>query len=214
LILSLGRRIFPLVSSVRDGKWDTFGVGKPIIDFSELRLGLIGFGQIPQNLYHKVKYLFKEIFIFDPYIGESELKDYEVNQVTFFDIIRKSDYISIHCPYTEESHHLFDERQFQLMKHTAYIINTSRGKIINSEALHSALQNRQIAGAALDVLEKEPPDSEFNLAKLDNVIITPHISFYSESSLKSLKYQTALNVVKILSGEKLKNVVNESELKK
>jgi D-3-phosphoglycerate dehydrogenase / 2-oxoglutarate reductase len=91
---------------------------------------------------------------------------------------------------------MFDLREFQLMKPTGFIINTSRGSIINTTALYEALRDNLIAGAGLDVLEKEPPGLDLGLLELQNVIITPHAAFYSESSIKDLKYKTALNVLK------------------
>ena len=99
------------------------------------------------------------------------------------------------------------------MKPTAYIVNTSRGSIIDTTALYYALKNGQIAGAALDVLEQEPPGIEYEIANLDNFIITPHAAFYSESSLDDLKYKAALNLAKVLKGEAPQNVINEQILK-
>ena len=169
---------------------------------------MVGFGKIPQNLYKKIKPIFGNIIVYDPYLKEDIIRRYSLDQVSFLNLVRTSDIISIHCPFAEETYHLFSESQFQLMKHTSYIVNTARGSIIDITSLYQALKSRQIAGAALDVVEEEPPGMEYELAKLDNVIITPHIAYYSESSLKDVKYKTALNVARVLKGEKPKNVVN------
>lgn len=213
LILCLGRKIVNLSCSVGGGEWDVIGTAKPIYNFKNMILGMIGFGKIPQNLYPKVKPLFKEILIFDPYINDEIINKYSLCMASFYEILRNSDYISIHCPLNNETYHMFDEREFQLMKPTSYIVNTSRGSIINSKSLYHALVYGHIAGAGLDVLEEEPPGLDNELLKLDNVIITPHAAFYSESSIEDLKYKTALNVLKVLKGEKPVNVVNKEVLK-
>ena len=209
LILSLNRKIIKLNDSVKNGIWDVFSVGKPIYRLASQVLGLVGFGKIPQNLYIKAKPLFGKIIAYDPYLSQETINKFNLSIVTFYQLIRTSDYISIHCPLVEETKHLFRESQFQLMKPTSYIINTSRGSIINTTALYNALINKQIAGAALDVLEQEPPGMNNALLKLDNTIITPHASFYSESSIIELKRKAALAVLKVLKGENPINVVNK-----
>ncbi len=208
LILSLGRKIIRLNDSVKTGAWDAVPLAKPLYNFKKSVLGIIGFGKIPQNLYPKVLPLFKDILVYDPYIGDDLIRKYNLHTATLYEIVRSSDFISIYCPLTEDTYHMFDQREFQLMKPMSFIINTSRGSIINTKALYSAIINKQIAGAGLDVLEEEPPGMENELLKLDNVIITPHAAYYSESSLEDLKYKAALNVLKILKGDKPVNVIN------
>ena len=208
LILSLSRKIIALVSSVKDRRWDAIGVAKPIYNLKKLTLGLIGFGKIPQNLYPKVKALFGKIIVYDPYLKEDIIKKYNLTQSSFLNLIRTSDIISLHCPLTEDTFHLISEKQFQLMKPNAYIVNTSRGSLIDTTSLYQALKAGHIAGASLDVLEEEPPGIEYELVNFDNVIITPHAAFYSESALEDLKYKVALNVAKALKGEEQVNVIN------
>lgn len=208
LILSLGRKIVKLSNSVKEGVWDAIGVSKPVFNFKNQVLGLIGFGKIPQNLYYKVKNIFKDILVYDPYIPREVIEKFNLHLASFYEVLRYCDFISIHCPLNENTKHMFSLREFQLMKSTAYIVNTSRGAIINTQDLYQALNTGLIAGAGLDVLEKEPPGIDFELLKFDNVIITPHAAFYSESALEDLKYKTALNVLKVLKGERPINIVN------
>lgn len=212
LILALGRKIVPLAQSVEDRKWDAIGVSKPLYSFKNQTLGLVGFGKIPQNLYPKALNLFSKILVYDPYLKKDTRDKYNLTSVSFHEMVRTCDYISIHCPLIEETYHMFSESQFQLMKPNTYLINTSRGPIVDTKALYLALRNGHLAGAALDVLEEEPPGMECELIMLDSVIITPHAAFYSESSLRDLKYKTALNVVKVLGGEKPINVLNRKVL--
>lgn len=208
IILSLGRKIVQLSNSVREGIWDTLKVGKPIYNFRNQILGLIGFGKIPQNLCLKAMNLFKEILIYDPFISLETAEKFGVRVATFYEILRSSDFISIHCPLNENTRYMFGLREFQLMRQTAYIVNTSRGAIINTADLYQAINTDLIAGAGLDVLEKEPPGMDFALAKLNNVIITPHAGYYSETALEELHNKWAINVLKVLKGEKPVNVVN------
>jgi D-3-phosphoglycerate dehydrogenase len=209
LILTLARKIIPLDFSVRNGEWNTIDVAKPIFNLKEQTLGFVGFGKIPQNLYPKIKLIFGNIIVFDPYLKDETIKKYNLKSVTFYNLITNSDFISIHCPLNEDTRHLFDIKEFYLMKKTVYIINTSRGPIINTVALYRAVKDKIIAGAALDVLEQEPPEKDLELLELNNIIITPHSSYYSESSIKLLKRITARNVVKILSNEEPINMLNK-----
>lgn len=215
LIMCLGRKIINFSQSVKNGNWDIPSRGKKLIfNFNKLTLGLVGFGKIGQKIYEKMKLIFKNIIVYDPFLGVDIKNKYKINLKSFDELLRESDFISIQCPSNKNNFHLFDYREFKLMKQTAYIINTSRGANINSKALYDALVNKQIAGAGLDVLEEEPPGFEFELSKLENVIITPHAAYYSISSLECTKYYFALNVLKVLSKEEPINVVNKELLVK
>jgi D-3-phosphoglycerate dehydrogenase / 2-oxoglutarate reductase len=208
LMFSLGRKTVLLSNSVRAGTWDLLKIAKPIYNFNKLILGLVGFGKIPQNLYEKTLKIFNEVKVFDPFISPEIVSDFNLKLVSFYELLRTCDFISIHCPLNAGTRHLFGIREFQLMKPTAYLINTARGGVINTQDLYQAIKNGLIAGAGLDVLEKEPPGMDFELAKFDNIIITPHTGFYSESSLVELKYTAAVNILKVLKGEKPINLVN------
>jgi len=208
LILSIARKIIHLNNSVKKGIWDAIGVSKPIFNLKKQVLGIIGFGKIPQNLYAKVKQIFGDVIVFDPYVSKDIIEKYDINLVTFYNILRSSDIIVILCPLTDETKYLFDINQFNLMKKNSFIVNTSRGAIINTTSLYYALKNNLIAGASLDVLEQEPPGIDNELLKFENTIITPHIAYYSEESLSELKRLAALNVIKVLKGETPVNVIN------
>jgi D-3-phosphoglycerate dehydrogenase len=208
LIFSLGRKTVLLANSVRTGTWNLLKVAKPVYNFKKQTLGLVGFGKISQNLYKKAVQIFNDVKVFDPFVSPAVLSGYNLKPASFYEIIRTCDYISIHCPLNAETRHLFSMREFQLMKPSAYLINTSRGGIVNTPDLYLAIKSGLIAGAGLDVLEKEPPGMDFELVKFENVIITPHAGFYSESALDELKYEAAVNVLKVLKGEKPVNVVN------
>jgi D-3-phosphoglycerate dehydrogenase len=152
-----------------------------------------------------------KIIAYDPYVPKV---DGGIRLVEFSQLLSDSDFVSIHVPLTAETRHSFGENELKKMKKTAYLINTSRGPIINEKDLYIALKEKWIAGAALDVMEKEPPDWNSSLLQLDNLIITPHISFYSEESYVELKKKAAKAVLLVMKGELPPALVNPQAVEK
>lgn len=210
LILSCARGITLLDNKIRDKKWD-FTLAKPLFRTKGKTLGLFGLGRIARVVAQKASGFGFKIIAYDPYVSKV---DDEIELVEFSKLLSNSDFISIHSPLTDETRHLFGENNLRAMKRTAYLINTSRGPIVDEEALYNILKKRWIAGAALDVMEKEPPDWENLLLKLDNLIITPHISFYSEESYVELKTKTAKAVLSVLKGKLPRAMVNPQAISK
>lgn len=210
LILSCARVITLLDNKIRDKKWD-FTLAKPLFRTKGKTLGLFGLGRIARVVAQKASGFGFKIIAYDPYVSKV---DDEIELVEFSKLLSNSDFISIHSPLTDETRHLFGENNLRAMKRTAYLINTSRGPIVDEEALYNILKKRWIAGAALDVMEKEPPDWENLLLKLDNLIITPHISFYSEESYVELKTKTAKAVLSVLKGKLPRAMVNPQAINK
>jgi D-3-phosphoglycerate dehydrogenase len=168
-------------------------------------LGLVGCGKIGLEVAKRISAFGVRVIAFDPYIE----KPHEVIELKDIDtVLKESDFISIHCPLNDSTRHLIGEREFKKMEKKPILINTSRGPIVNEMALIRALKEGRISGAGLDVLEKEPPDSQNPLLKMDNVILSPHIGFYSEESISALKSRTAKNVADVLTGRWPKSVVN------
>lgn len=132
--------------------------------------------------------------------------------VNFSQLLSDSDFISINASLTGETCHAFGENELKAMKKSAYLINTARGAIINEKSLYKALRENWIAGAAIDVMEKEPPDWDNPLLKLDNVIFTPHSAFYSEESYIELKTRTAKAVLSVLNGKLPETIINPQVL--
>jgi len=210
LILSLIRKVTFLNSKVKNCIYN-IDEAKPIPAIQDQILGLVGFGSIARQVYYKAKVFGFKILIHDPFI--SSLGDeYDAELVDFNFLLENSDIISIHCPANKKTHHLFGTKQFDRMKPTTYLINTSRGMIIDSQALYKALKNNLISGAAVDVFDPEPIDNKNPILKLDNFIITPHIGFYSERSIKEVRRVSASNIAGVLSGEEPVNIVNPEVL--
>jgi len=204
LILACARGITLLDRKIRDKKWD-FTLAKPLFRTQSKTLGLFGLGRIARMVAQKALGFGFKVIAFDPYVSEANSK---IEMVTLKRLLPDSDFLSIHVPLTDETRHSFSENELRTMKKTAYLVNTSRGPIVDEKALYVALKEKWIAGAALDVMEKEPPDWEDPLLKLDNIIITPHISFYSEESYVELKTKVAESVRSVLQGELPRAMVN------
>jgi D-3-phosphoglycerate dehydrogenase / 2-oxoglutarate reductase len=210
LLLSLIRKIPFASGRAHAGKWDMPAV-VPIHRLRGTVLGLMGFGRIPQLVAPKAQAFGMKVVAYDPYVPAAVMDKAGVGRVEFPELMKVSDYVSIHSPLLPETRHLFNADVFRLMKPGALLVNTARGPIVDEAALAAALDAKQIAGAALDVLEQEPPTSS-PLFGRDNVILTPHTSFYSVESLEELQTKAAEEVVRVLSGQAPRNPVNPEAL--
>ena len=204
MMLALIRKTVFFDQKVKSNEWD-FRQGRPIHRIKGKTFGLIGSGRIGLVVAKRVSAFGARVMAFDPYLQKAPE---EVQLVDFDTVLRESDLISIHCPLNESTHHLIGEKEFERMKKKPLVINTSRGLIIDEKALIQALSQGQISGAGLDVLEKEPPDPENPVLKMENVVLSPHIGFYSEGSISELKRRTAKNVSDVLLGKWPDSVVN------
>ncbi len=211
LILTCSRKIIRYNKAVKDGAWDQ-NIGQKMYRLRGKTLGIVGMGNIAKSLIPKAKAFGLVVNVYSPRTGSQVIKSYGVNKVTFDELLKTSDYVSIHAPLTAETHHMFGVAEFRAMKPTAYLINTARGGILDTEALFTALQNKEMAGAGLDVLETEPPKQNEKLLELENVIMTPHAAFISEESILELQIKAATCVVKVLNGKLPDTVVNPSVL--
>jgi len=210
MILTLIRKTTFFDQKVKSGQWD-FRQGIPIHRTSGKTLGLIGCGKIGLEVAKRISSFGVKVIAFDPYLGKVpqgiELKDFD-------SVIKESDFISIHCPLNNSTRHLIGEQAFKKMEKRPLLINTSRGPIVDEKALIQALKEGLVSGAGMDVLEKEPPDPLNPLLKMENVILTPHVSFYSVESISELKRSTAKNVVDVLTGRWPRSVVNREVMGK
>ena len=204
LLMALIRQTVFFDQNIKSGHWD-FRQGTPIHRVRAKTMGLVGCGKIGREVARIVSALGIRVIVFDPYIqkggGGIELVDLDT-------VLKESDFISIHCPLNESTRHLIGEDAFAKMKKRPLIINTSRGPIVDEKALIEALKKGLVSGAGLDVMEKEPPDPGNPLLKMEQVILSPHMSFYSEESIKELKRRTAEGVADVLLGKWPQSVVN------
>jgi D-3-phosphoglycerate dehydrogenase len=210
LLLAAARKITQSNAQVHAGRWEMAAV-VPIHRLRGAVLGLAGFGRIPQLVAPKAKAFGLNVIAFDPFVPRDVFAREGVESVDFAQLLKRSDYISIHTPLMPETRGLFNADAFRQMKPTAYLINTARGPIVDEAALADALDGGRLAGAALDVMPQEPPVGSPLLGR-ENVIITPHTSFYSEESLLELQRKAAEEVVAVLTGKPPRNPVNPEAL--
>jgi len=201
LLLALARKVTFSNKLVQSGRWEV----PPIVPLRRLEgqiLGLVGFGNIPRALAPKAKAFGLHVVTFDPYVVTEALAAAGVESVSFDDLLRRSDFISVHAPLQPATRGLMNAKAFAKMKKGAFMINTARGPLVDEAALVAALDSGQLGGAALDVVETEPLAKDSPLIGRDNVILTPHTGFYSVEALEELQTKCASDVARVLSGEK------------
>jgi D-3-phosphoglycerate dehydrogenase / 2-oxoglutarate reductase len=200
LILALIRKVKVMDGEVQRGNW-SYRRAEPIRRLADLRLGLVGFGNIAREVARKARALgFQAICAYDPYAIRQTGVGVELVPLTT--LLESSDIVSIHAPATAETHHLIDGPALARMKPGAFLVNTSRGALVSEPDLCRALQEGRLAGAALDVLEDEVKIQGNPLAGRDNVILTPHMAWYSTGSVAELQRKVAEQVRQaILEGQ-------------
>ena len=211
LILSLARKIPRLDQEVKKRGWDR-NIGPQMYRLNGQKLGLIGFGKIAQLIVPKAQGFGLQVMAYSPTLTDERVKKFNVQRVDLEKLVITSDFISLNCPLTPQTHHLINAQRLQSMKPTAYLGNTARGDIIDNNALHEALNKGWIAGAGLDVLPEEPPSPDLNLLDLDNAIITPHAAFWSEESIYDLQVTAAEEVVRVLTSQMPLSLMNPEVL--
>ena len=212
LLLACARKISRFDWAVRNGVWDQ-NIGPEMHRIRGKTLGIVGFGRIGQAIIPKAKAFGLTINVCSPRTDPNRIQEAGAEKVTFSELLATSDFITIHAPLTKETEHLFSDAEFRAMKPTALLINTARGGIVDTAALTRALCNGEIAGAGLDVLETEPPNSNEKLLTLNNVVVTPHAAFVSEDAILELEVTAARCVAQVLTGQLPESVVNPSVLK-
>lgn len=196
LILTSLRKIVDADRSARDGTWsiDNF---RPIRRLSTLTVGLVGFGRIARKIAAPLEALGADIVAHDPYLepgpGLPPL-------VSMEELLASADIVSLHSPLTEETRGMIGVEQLQSMKPNAILVNTSRGPLVDLDALTEALRDGQIAGAGLDVFDVEPLDPA-RVEGVPNMTITPHMAYYSEQALEESQRKATTQVIKVLTGE-------------
>jgi D-3-phosphoglycerate dehydrogenase / 2-oxoglutarate reductase len=200
-LLACHRQLAPLMHSVRSGEWDPLAVMWPTAQLREQTAGLLGLGRIGRRVAEMVASLVKTVLVYDPIVQSSGTDLAGVHFVSLQELLQESDYLSIHAPLTPETQHLFSDESLSRMKPASYLINCSRGAIVDEQALVRALEMKKIAGAALDVFSIEPLPMDHPLRRFPNVIITPHAAWYSERADYLLRANPARAVVRFFRGE-------------
>jgi dihydroxy-acid dehydratase len=212
LWLAAVRKIPQYAAATRRGEW-RWQTGRPIHRLRGSVFGLLSFGAIARSIADRARPYGVEIWAHDPFVEAADIRDRGVRPVSFDELVRGADHLVIQAPLTEKTRNLFDEDVLRRMKRTATLVNTARGPIVSDQALHRALQEGWIAGAALDDLQEEPakvrdwrPDNP--LFALDDALITPHAAYYSEESIRTVREIAASEVVRVLTGQRPVSPVN------
>lgn len=211
LLLALARKLPSYDGEVRSLGWD-WKTQTPIHRLRNRTLGLVGFGRIARKLVEKAHGLSFQVVAFDPFVEESVMKNVGVQKVGLEELLRESDFISIHVPLTDGTRNLLSEKEFSLMKKEAIVINVSRGPVVDQDALFRALSQERIAAAGLDVFYEEPPRASYSgeaLLRLKNVCLTPHVAWYSEESIIELRKKLATDIARVLQGKRPEGFVNK-----
>ena len=208
LTLALLKRLPDKDQAVRQGRWrgqlPAFGHSS-----TGVVLGCIGLGNIGGEFMRLARaFAFRRLLAHDPFVPPERAQELGAELVDLDILLRQSDVVAIHCPLSEGTYHLIGERELRLMKPTAYLVNTARGPIVDQAALTAALREGTIAGAGLDVLEKEPPDPDDPLLQLDNVIFAPHAIAWTEELMHELTLEALQACIDLASGHLPQNIVN------
>ena len=211
LLLACAKNLVLLNNAVKQGRWGkSMPAIKQMVPIHGQTLGVIGCGDIGRMIARKGQCFALKVLGYDPYVDKSLAKKQGITLVSLPELLRESDFVSVSTILNKETRHLMGEKEFKQMKPTAYFINTSRGPVVNEPALIKALQEKWIAGAGLDVFEKEPVDADNPLLKMDNVVVTPHSGSGSDTAGKQARIVLMRELDLFLSGKWPRNVVNKS----
>jgi len=214
-ILALAKRLVISDKATRQGNFalrEEFAAS----DLEGKTLGIIGAGRVGSTLAKKCKAAFNmKVLAYDPYLSAEKIKKIGANLChNLSELLRNSDFVSVHVPFTKDTRDLIGERELRLMKPTAFLINVGRGRIVDEKALAKALREEWIAGAASDVFSQEPPDPDNPLLKIENIILSPHMAALSKECVIRMATGAAQGVLDVLRGNKAKYIANLDLLKK
>ncbi|ENA9670219.1 C-terminal binding protein [Escherichia coli] len=208
LLLAATRRIATRNRDVRDGQWG-IGQREPMFRLAGKILGVVGFGRISRCFVQKASgFGFKRILVVDPLLTDEQASQAGVTRVNLDTLCREADFISLHAPLTPDTHHLIGEAELAKMKPSAVLVNTSRGGLIDEQALINALLQKRIFAAGLDVFESEPLSAKSPLLQMDNTLCTDHTDWFTEESVVELQSKAAHEVRRAFEGEHPLNWVN------
>ncbi len=200
LLLSVARRIVRYDQLVRSGRWD-YNDGMPIRRLSSCTLGLLGFGRAARAVAERACGFGLRLAAHDPFVDRDMFRAANVTENSLEELLRGADILSLHLPLTAETHHLIGAKELAQLRDGAIVVNTARGGVIDQIALQAELASGRLAGAALDVLEEEPPRSTDPLLDCQNTVLTPHAGFLSVESLESVQQQATEEVARVLNGD-------------
>lgn len=215
LLMAVARRVVEADKYVRTGQWKVGWHPSMLLgrDVHGATIGIVGAGRIGYAVAKRAKGFDMKIIYYDVIPRPEMEKELGAKRVDLDTLLRESDFVSIHVPLMKETYHLINAEKLKLMKKTAYLINNSRGPVVDEKALYEALKEGRIAGAGLDVFEQEPTPVDNPLLKLDNVVVAPHISSASYETRSRMAEMVAENLVAFFEGKMPPNLVNPDVVK-
>jgi len=208
LLLAWNRKLITLDRDVHAGRWNNVIPGAWAATVYGETVGIVGLGNIGSAFARRLAGFEVSVIAHDPYVDDARFQALGVERVSLETLAERSDYVSVHTPLNAETRHLINERFLRRMKPTAMLINTARGPVVDEQALAQALAEKRLAGAALDVWEREPVASGNPLLGMDNVIASPHAAYYSSSAVAKVPRRCAEEVARVFTGQRPLNVVN------
>lgn len=194
--------------AIKEGYWGALAVKEPVRRIGGATLFIIGLGRIGSAVAVKAKALGMKVVAFDPYVETGHFRSLGVTPVTWEEGFREADFLSINAKLTEETEGMVDAEALALMKPSAQVINTARGALVDEEALIDAVRSGRLAGASLDVIRREPPCLDDPVFHCPNILVTPHISYFSEQSFRELRQRATQNVIDVLQGRPVRDRVD------
>ena len=196
LILGIMKNLRLFDDAVRQGKWSRFTMR----ELKSKTVGILGFGRIGRRLAQLLQGFDVELVAYDPYMNEAEAQCLNVKSVSLDELLAISDVVSLHIPATPQTHHLINRETIAKMKDGAYLVNTSRGVLIDESALKEALESGKLVGAALDVYEREPITKDLPLNSVDNILLAPHVAALSVETNYNAGITCAESVIRVYQG--------------
>jgi glyoxylate reductase len=214
LILAVARRIVEADRFVRAGKWTTLGGPASFFgrDVHHATLGIIGLGRIGAEVAHRARGFYMRVIYYDSVRREDLERQYGYQFVDKDTLLREADFVTLHTVLSPETHHMIGAAELAKMKPTAFLINAGRGQLVDERALVAALREGRIAGAGLDVFEKEPTDPDNPLFQMDNVVVLPHIGSATQATREAMADLAFDNVIAFLQGKPPLTPVNPEVL--
>jgi D-3-phosphoglycerate dehydrogenase len=209
LLLAQARKLKEHFALVDRGEWDYLQQTYPIRRLRGQTLGILGYGRIGSEMGRKGQGIGLRVIANDINVPPEQLRAMGAEPVDFDTLLQESDFLSLHVPLDDSTRRIINARALALMKPTAYLINTSRGEVVDTDALVEAVRNRQIAGAAIDVLPQEPPPPDWSVLHEPRILVTPHIAWASNEAAVDMRQRGMEEVVRAIRGDRPRTPVND-----
>jgi D-3-phosphoglycerate dehydrogenase len=213
-LLSFNRRVVVFDNATKRDGWGSVELNLPMTRLRGLTIGVVGFGRIGRAAARKAEAFGLKVLVADPFVDTALVQEAGVKLVELPTLLAASDFVTLHSPLNEDTTGMIGKAELETMKDSAFLINCARGPLIDEPSLVAALNGGEIAGAGLDVMESNHPESDHPLFGMDNVIVSPHVAFYSPESTRELQRRATESVAEVLGGHMPQNLYNREVIGK